>query len=67
MNRADYGDGRGGLVVWLEWWKWPGLLLLIELSLRRPGDFLSHIAGEFAQRDIVAPLRMASPRNPRNR
>jgi hypothetical protein len=40
-------------------------LLLIELSLRRPGDFLAHVAGEFAQRDIVVPIRIGlSPQSP---
>ena len=38
---------------------------MIELSLCRPGDFLAYVAGEFAQRDIVGPIRIGlSPQSP---
>ena len=38
---------------------------MVELRLSRPGDFWAHIAGEFAPRDIVVPIRIGlSPQSP---
>ncbi len=44
-------DERGGWVVRFERGKQQGALLLVELILRRPGDFLAHVAGEFSECD----------------
>jgi len=38
-------------VIWFERGKQQGSSFLVELRLRRPGDFWAHLAGEFSERD----------------